>query len=371
MFLLGDLFSYNLVDQDWSSTSRCFVSDQQAHSIDPSSFPPDLATGFYPNTEADFGGTLPTWTMPQSSSQNIHCNDLVQSTSEDAGNMDCCNSIELLAGCDYNQHMQLEASAINAEDAVNLQQHLQYQPQPLPAFEMLDENFHDNPQIATYGFADPMVAPPQALADCHVSYAFNQPNAMNLLPMDPYVSGSNSFNQLFGTSTPTTSGITWPGEDVSFPDASLNPEFTSRPPSAMPASGVFQQGPSCSEGHSTQDISTGCRVHYTGRILPNHEAPPPGKATETVAVIETPQNSALPDSHPITLVENDRMKKLFGPSKLVSLPKRRTGGRKGPLTAQTRRDRKETRNQGVCMWCRKKKEKVMQNLEFDQSCDKC
>lgn len=54
----------------------------------------------------------------------------------------------------------------------------------------------------------------------------------------------------------------------------------------------------------------------------------------------------------------------FSPVRPVTLPPLRRGGSKGPLPAQERRARKEVRRRGVCIRCRRLKEKVLPTEHF-------
>jgi hypothetical protein len=55
----------------------------------------------------------------------------------------------------------------------------------------------------------------------------------------------------------------------------------------------------------------------------------------------------------------DRSPNSFGPSRMVSLPPARKGGRKGPLSVAELKKRREAKKQGVCIRCRQLKEKVV------------
>lgn len=55
----------------------------------------------------------------------------------------------------------------------------------------------------------------------------------------------------------------------------------------------------------------------------------------------------------------------FGPVRPVTLPPLRRGGKKGPLSAQERQTRKEVRRRGVCIRCRRLKQKVLPAEQFD------
>ena len=55
---------------------------------------------------------------------------------------------------------------------------------------------------------------------------------------------------------------------------------------------------------------------------------------------------------------NGQLPRTFGPSRPVSLPPARRGGRKGPRSALELKNLRETKKQGVCIRCRKMKEKV-------------
>jgi hypothetical protein len=59
------------------------------------------------------------------------------------------------------------------------------------------------------------------------------------------------------------------------------------------------------------------------------------------------------------LVSNDMAGVAFGPSRPVSLPPARKGGKKGPLSLKELEKRREARRQGVCIRCRRMKEKVL------------
>jgi hypothetical protein len=59
------------------------------------------------------------------------------------------------------------------------------------------------------------------------------------------------------------------------------------------------------------------------------------------------------------LVSNNIAGVAFGPSRPVSLPPARKGGKKGPLSLKELEKRREARRQGVCIRCRNIKEKVL------------
>lgn len=61
---------------------------------------------------------------------------------------------------------------------------------------------------------------------------------------------------------------------------------------------------------------------------------------------------------------NSRPRSKLGPSRPISLPPARKGGRKGPLKPQEKTNRKEVRKRGSCMRCRKLKEKVKTRSKY-------
>jgi hypothetical protein len=61
---------------------------------------------------------------------------------------------------------------------------------------------------------------------------------------------------------------------------------------------------------------------------------------------------------PIRPNNNNILRPTFGPSRPISLPPARKGGRKGPLSAEEKKQTRESRKQGICIRCRKTKVKV-------------
>jgi hypothetical protein len=59
-----------------------------------------------------------------------------------------------------------------------------------------------------------------------------------------------------------------------------------------------------------------------------------------------------------------KLRKIFGPSRPVSLPPPRRGGRKGPLTVEDKAIRKRARQQGACIRCRQTKKMVFATTIF-------
>jgi hypothetical protein len=48
----------------------------------------------------------------------------------------------------------------------------------------------------------------------------------------------------------------------------------------------------------------------------------------------------------------------IGPSREIYLPPKKKGGRRGPMTLEQRKNRKDMRGKGACIMCRTRKKKV-------------
>ena len=92
---------------------------------------------------------------------------------------------------------------------------------------------------------------------------------------------------------------------------------------------------------------------FNGLVQEHSSFQNPFKVSE---IPETTTNPQLPSN--IT-GSKDQFPTTFGPSRMVSLPPARKGGRKGPLSVEELKKRREARKQGVCIRCRQVKEKVV------------
>ena len=75
--------------------------------------------------------------------------------------------------------------------------------------------------------------------------------------------------------------------------------------------------------------------------------------------IHTPSNNPKHFQDLVQTPKTDVAPKPFGPSQPISLPLARKGGRKGPLSVEELQKRRESRKQGVCIRCRRLKQKVI------------
>lgn len=120
-------------------------------------------------------------------------------------------------------------------------------------------------------------------------------------------------------------------EPTGFPPPVLSVVSTSEPEEGLAARSHLEEPMDLMEVSQIQPkVFSTTRIHYEG----------PGAHGKSDCVQGPPQRV------------------LFGPSRPVSLPKARRGGRKGPLTAQEKSARREIRKRGSCIRCRKSKEKV-------------
>jgi len=109
-------------------------------------------------------------------------------------------------------------------------------------------------------------------------------------------------------------------------------EFTSGPSFMALPSPLFEEGP-----HNDQHAAA--------------PMPPINSETtrfEALQHSETDIASKVKNSRPI----DAGSKPFFGPTRPISLPPARRGGRKGPLTAEAKVLRKEARQKGACIRCR-------------------
>lgn len=109
--------------------------------------------------------------------------------------------------------------------------------------------------------------------------------------------------------------------------------------------------------------------HQNGPAFDGESAPP---------ILSVPSGAATQELHPhlepslaapiakmhLSVAEPAPQMGSFRPVRPVTLPPLRRGGNKGPLSAQERRARKEVRRRGVCIRCRRLKEKVLPTEHF-------
>jgi hypothetical protein len=78
----------------------------------------------------------------------------------------------------------------------------------------------------------------------------------------------------------------------------------------------------------------------------------------TNALSDTPRNTFHQLHKSFRTPQIGAPAKPFGPSRPFSIPPARKGGRKGPLSVEELKRRRESRKQGVCIRCRRLKSKV-------------
>lgn len=83
-----------------------------------------------------------------------------------------------------------------------------------------------------------------------------------------------------------------------------------------------------------------------------------GSSENPVEIRESKGNAPKSQLLPAIIDEKRSFPRTFGPSRPVVLPPARRGGRKGPRSALELKNLRESRKQGVCIRCRKMKEKV-------------
>jgi hypothetical protein len=84
-----------------------------------------------------------------------------------------------------------------------------------------------------------------------------------------------------------------------------------------------------------------------------------GTFENPIELTESPENAPKNQISSTMLDRNDPSPKTFGPSRPISLPPARRGGRNGRLSRSELENLRESRKQGVCIRCRKMKEKVI------------
>ncbi len=99
----------------------------------------------------------------------------------------------------------------------------------------------------------------------------------------------------------------------------------------------------------------------TDEYYPNNGPQDQGNLNALNEVFDIPTDALhqVPPSQPAI---NNKPSNAFGPSRPISLPPARRGGRKGPLSAEALKRRRESRKQGVCIRCRKMKKEVSSTL---------
>ncbi|KAI9745037.1 MAG: hypothetical protein M1818_001315 [Claussenomyces sp. TS43310] len=161
---------------------------------------------------------------------------------------------------------------------------------------------------------------------------------ISLLGIDPTLLSCNSFD----VTAPATSGL-----NETF---NVDYDFSNQ---HIWGHNYSQWGQNCTLGDElpTSNVTTG------NHEIVNVEGHKPMEA------IEIPDNDTAITNTGNQLASSSVNKKrgvatAFGPSRAISLPPARKGGRRGPLPVASLKKRRETMKQGVCIRCRQTKEKV-------------
>jgi hypothetical protein len=113
-----------------------------------------------------------------------------------------------------------------------------------------------------------------------------------------------------------------------------------------------------------KDTSTqwGTTYPWRGNLVTKSSGNPTqaiGTFENPIELTESPENAPTTQIASTTLDRNDLFLKSFGPSRPILLPPARKGGRKGRLSRSELENLRESRKQGVCIRCRKMKDKVI------------
>ncbi len=119
--------------------------------------------------------------------------------------------------------------------------------------------------------------------------------------------------------------------------------------------------------HSNQDIYRDMSIQwnstcYLGNNSMTASSTNPaqeiGSFENPIEITESPESAPKSQLSSTIVDRKHPLPKSFGPSRPISLPPARRGGRKGKLSTSELKALRESRKQGVCIRCRKMKEKV-------------
>lgn len=83
-----------------------------------------------------------------------------------------------------------------------------------------------------------------------------------------------------------------------------------------------------------------------------------GSPKDPIEICTNTEDAQRGQSSPAVVDGEGKFPRIFGPSRQVVLPPARRGGRKGPRSALELKNLREARKQGVCIRCRRMKEKL-------------
>jgi hypothetical protein len=224
---------------------------------------------------------------------------------------------------------QPDTTLMLPDDIIHPQWASYVQPQPAPSYMMQNDGYSILQHTELYHEASYLDAiRPFGLLPDLISCA-----TMNEMPSSTTAPGSSNggdFDAIFGDILSQELFSTRESElpYASFPSA----QFTSGPSFTALESPFLEERP-----HGDEHAA----------------APMPPQNSETTRFealqhSDTDIASKVKDSRPI----DASSKPIFGPTRPISLPPARRGGRKGPLTAEAKVLRKEARQKGACIRCR-------------------
>jgi len=262
-------------------------------------------------------------------------------TSQTAENLNPYDPMELLPDYGYDRQMQLDTSLMIPQERENLQQAPDPQPRSFSPLEIPYESLDFNFPAADQEFTPLMHGHSSILS------SGNTP-----------IPRTDGFNEFISNDAPFLSDWTCSMGDVDMIDTSFTSGYACQPPSAMVGIDLLQRERCVIEGDNVRNLSRVCRGGPTEDICSNDTSKHYGETEEVVEVTEISNSIERFSNKSTAPVISEGLKPLLGLAHPISLPRARTGGRKGPLSAQEREGRRESRKQGVCIRCRKMKEKV-------------
>lgn len=250
--------------------------------------------------------------------------------------------------CDYDcdQNGPIEAISEIFQNANGSHQgsDSDYFPQSTSTSERRSDITCRNYNVAAQVFPNSRIAQPGGSGDHHswapCSSLGWTTGSSNLHETTNFDNSTTSDTQILGDAA-------WPLSGFNFLDTPFHSESALL--SAFPVGSLSQGDSSITEEHNTLSLSLTPMQGLCPRDTSRHQNE---ADDDTVSMADASQHQESP------LAAGAQPRRVFGPARPVTLPPARKGGRKGPLSLYEREMRRKARKQGVCIRCRRMKEKV-------------
>jgi hypothetical protein len=360
MTSLRDLNTNRLVAENYPDAGYAFTQDQDDQHIDPSLLRESMLAGSSPNALEDYCLFPPNSVIEQGSFQVTTYNNLIQhplGTTEDLNSFSTSQLLPEPLHHDYSQEIHVGDALMVSEEAADLQQRSYPQWQLPSAPELQVDFFLLGPEYPVHDSSNLEVGPPQEWENRYHA-AYDAPDAMNWAMNDAIIFRSYSFDEYNETNAIFQHDTAFQISDMQPLGVPHNSEPAPWPSVVELDTDSSRENPLITEGGITQTVPSECEADLVQIDLANDKSNHHINVEDVANTAKPREGQAVACIRPATLLMDNARKNSLGPSRPISLPPSRRGGRKGPLTVRERAMRREARRKGACIRCRRMKEKV-------------